>query len=178
MQGSLRTKQLACLFYPFFVSGLRSEHCNLPRCTLAESGLNMANRHTTHSATLSPKDPSVRVHQSILWDMSWRLGACDGFHLIHPLVHFATHSWYCGTQFRLLLGWCFQLDQWPFLLATSQGPARTRAVRASSSTHPPSLLCEWTLLPFSNSSPLQSMMKTSLKFAVSTLAPSTYRVLL
>jgi hypothetical protein len=36
--------------HPFFVSGLRSEQYNLPRCTLAESGPNVAKRHTTHSA--------------------------------------------------------------------------------------------------------------------------------
>ena len=50
MQGSLHTEQLNVPVHPFFVSGLRSEHYNLPRYTFAESGPNVANRHTTHSA--------------------------------------------------------------------------------------------------------------------------------
>jgi hypothetical protein len=125
---------------------------------------------------LSPKDPSVRVHQSMLWDMSWRLGACGGFHLIHPLVHFAAHSWYCGTQFRLLLGWCFQV----FSLALCFPPrprahARTQFWHSSHST--PSTM--WVLTTTFFQSPPPPMMKSFPQFAVSTLAPSTYiRVLL
>jgi len=133
MQGSLRTKQLACLFRPFFVSGLRSEHCNLPRYALAESGPNMANRHTIHSACSVTQRSQCKgspehalghvVEVGCMW---WLLPSHSPFSALCCTQSLNTveldsdYSW-AGGAFKSSLAS-------PHLPGSSPGPARTRAV--------------------------------------------------
>jgi hypothetical protein len=178
MQGSLHTKQLVCLFYSFFVSGLRSEHCNLPQYALAESGPNMANRHTTHSAC------SVTQRSQ-----------CKGSpeHALGHVVEVGCMWWFLPSHSPFSALCCTQSILWNsiqttlgLVLLTLPTPrlslpdppwaprARARRLHPHSIHNPRESLPSF---PFPFLSP--PMMRTLLSFAVSTLAPSSYiRVLL
>lgn len=63
----------------------------------------------------------------MLWDMSWRLGTCGGFHPIHPLVHFAAHSSYT-VELNSDYSWAGAFYVFPDPLQTLPGPPRARAL--------------------------------------------------
>jgi len=107
----------------------------------------------------------------MLWDMSWRLGTCGGFHPIHPLVHFAAHSSYT-VELNSDYSWAGAFYVFPDPLQTLPGPPRARALHPLFLNKRKSFTTSFPFLP-------PPMMRTLLSFAVSTLAPSSYiRVLL